>query len=97
MEDCIFCKIINGDFNTEFVYENEHVVVFKDINPKAPIHLLVVPRVHVASLNELEDKNLMSELIKYPDFPCIKFKRRIVINKKKLQEWFDKNSGRFFV
>lgn len=36
MEDCIFCKIINGDFNTEFVYENEHVVVFKDINPKAP-------------------------------------------------------------
>lgn len=35
-------------------------------------------------------KNLMSELIKYPDFPCIKFKRRIVINKKKLQDWFDK-------
>ena len=63
MEDCIFCKIINGDFNTEFVYENKHVVVFKDINPKAPIHLLVVPRVHVASLNELEDKNLMSELL----------------------------------
>lgn len=63
MEDCIFCKIINGDFNTEFVYENAHVVVFKDINPKAPIHLLVVPRVHVASLNELEDKNLMSELL----------------------------------
>ena len=62
-EDCIFCKIINNDFNTEFVYENEHVVVFKDINPKAPIHLLVVPRVHVASLNELEDKNLMAELL----------------------------------
>ncbi len=61
--DCIFCKIINGDFNTEFVYENEYVVVFKDINPKAPVHLLVVPRVHVASLNELEDKNLMAELL----------------------------------
>lgn len=42
-------------------------------------------------------KNLMSELVKYPDFPCIKFKRRIVINKKSLQDWFDKNSGRFFV
>lgn len=42
-------------------------------------------------------KNLMSELIKYSDFPCIKFKRRIVINKNKLQDWFDKNSGRFFV
>lgn len=62
-EDCIFCKIINGDFNTEFVYENEYVVVFKDINPKAPIHLLVVPKIHVASLNELEDKNLMAELL----------------------------------
>lgn len=61
--DCIFCKIINGDFNTEFVYENDYVVVFKDINPKAPVHLLVVPRVHVASLNELEDKNLMAELL----------------------------------
>ena len=60
---CIFCKIINGDFNTEFVYENEYVVVFKDINPKAPIHLLVVPKTHVASLNELEDKNLMAELL----------------------------------
>ena len=62
-EDCIFCKIINGDFNTEFVYENEYVVVFKDINPKTPIHLLVVPKTHVASLNELEDKNLMAELL----------------------------------
>lgn len=62
-ENCIFCKIIRGDFNTEFVYENEHLVVFKDINPKAPIHLLVVPRVHVASLNELDDKNLLGELL----------------------------------
>ena len=42
-------------------------------------------------------KNLMSDLVKYPDFPCIKFKRRIVINKKMLQDWFDKNSGRFFI
>ena len=62
-EDCIFFNIINGDFGTEFVYENEHLVVFKDINPKAPVHLLVVPRIHVASLNELEDKNLMGELL----------------------------------
>ena len=62
-ENCIFCKIINGDFNTEFVYENEHIVVFKDINPKARVHLLVVPRVHVASLNELDDKELLGELM----------------------------------
>lgn len=62
-EDCIFCKIINGDFNTDFVYENEHLVVFNDIHPKAPVHMLVVPRVHVDSLNELEDKSLMGELL----------------------------------
>lgn len=62
-EDCIFCKIINGDFNTEFVLENKYAVVFNDINPKAPIHMLVVPRLHVASLNELNDKNLLGELM----------------------------------
>lgn len=62
-ENCIFCKIIRGDFNTEFVYENEHLVVFKDINPKAPVHLLVVPKIHVPSLNELDDKELLGELM----------------------------------
>ena len=62
-EDCIFCKIINGDFNTEFIYENDKLVVFKDINPKAPVHLLVVPRLHVPSLNELNDKELLGDLL----------------------------------
>ena len=42
-EDCIFCKIINGDFGTEFVYETENTVVFNDIHPKAPVHMLVCP------------------------------------------------------
>ena len=63
MSDCIFCKIINGDFGTEFVYENEFAVVFKDINPKADTHFLVVPRLHVESLNELNDKDLLGELM----------------------------------
>ena len=62
-EDCIFCKILNGDFGTELVYENEYLAVFNDIHPKAPVHMLVVPKVHVASLNELEDKHLMGELL----------------------------------
>jgi len=62
-EDCIFCKIIRGDFNTEFVYETENTVVFNDINPKAPVHLLVCPKKHVDSLNELEDKEIMAELL----------------------------------
>lgn len=63
MTDCIFCKIINGDFNTEFVHENEYAVVFNDINPKADVHLLVVPRAHVESLNELNDEKLLGKLI----------------------------------
>lgn len=62
-EDCIFCKIINGEFGTEFVYESENTVVFNDINPKAPIHMLVCPKKHIESLNELDDKNLMAELL----------------------------------
>ena len=62
-EDCIFCKIINGDFNTEFVYETDKLVVFKDINPKAPIHLLLVPKMHVESLNELDDNELLGDLM----------------------------------
>ena len=63
MTDCIFCKIINGEFNTEFVYENKYAVVFRDINPKAETHLLVVPRVHVESLNELNDEELLGKLM----------------------------------
>ena len=63
MNSCIFCKIINGEFGTEFVYENEYAVVFKDINPKADIHLLVVPRLHVESLNELDDEALLGKLM----------------------------------
>ena len=63
MEDCIFCKILSGQFGTEFVYENEDAVVFKDINPKADTHLLVVPRIHVESLNELNDEALLGRLM----------------------------------
>lgn len=63
MTDCIFCKIINGDFNTKFVYEDENAVVFNDINPKAKIHMLVVPKLHVESLNELDDIELLGQLM----------------------------------
>lgn len=63
MTDCIFCKIINGDFNTKFVYEDNDAVVFNDINPKADTHLLVVPKIHVESLNELDDIELLGRLM----------------------------------
>lgn len=64
-EDCIFCKIINGEIPTDFVYQDDHLVVFKDINPLAPVHLLLVPRKHIRSINDLEeaDQTIISELI----------------------------------
>ncbi len=52
--DCIFCKIINGEFGTEFVAQNEHAVAFKDINPQAKVHILVVPREHTSNISELD-------------------------------------------
>jgi len=52
MNDCVFCKIANGTIPSDQVYEDEQMVVFKDIYPKAPVHLLMVPRQHVESLND---------------------------------------------
>lgn len=62
-DNCIFCKIANGEIPTDFVYETQNVVVFKDINPQAPIHLLVVPKKHIETLNDLNDEKLSAELI----------------------------------
>lgn len=65
MEDCLFCKIVNKQINSEIVYENEDVLVFKDINPKAPVHLLAVPKKHVSSILEIEklsDKQVVEML-----------------------------------
>ena len=53
MNDCLFCKIIAGEIPSAKVYEDEHVYAFRDINPQAPLHVLVVPRMHVATLNDL--------------------------------------------
>jgi len=54
MNDCIFCKITSGTVPSDRVYEDEQVVVFRDIYPKAPVHLLMVPRRHIESLDQLE-------------------------------------------
>ena len=54
-DDCVFCKIVRGDFGTEFVAESEHAVAFRDLHPQAPTHVLVVPRKHVAGLRDLGD------------------------------------------
>lgn len=63
MEDCVFCKIISGQIPTDFVYQDEKVVAFKDIKPSAPVHILVAPKEHYRTLNEVEDKELLGELM----------------------------------
>lgn len=55
MSDCIFCKIISGEIAGDVVYENEDVLAFRDLNPQAPTHILVIPRRHIATINDLQD------------------------------------------
>lgn len=55
MDNCIFCKIIKGEIPSQIVYQNESVIAIKDINPKAKVHILVIPRKHIESVNKLED------------------------------------------
>ena len=64
MDDCVFCKIIKGEIPSEKVYEDEDVIAFKDINPVTPIHILVIPKKHIATLLDVteEDSHLISKL-----------------------------------
>ena len=64
-ESCIFCEIIEGKKPGDFVYQGDSVVAFKDRNPHAPVHILLVPRKHIRSINDLEetDRPIVSELI----------------------------------
>jgi histidine triad (HIT) family protein len=63
-QDCIFCRIIEGSAKAQIVYQDDALVVFKDIRPKAPVHLLLVPRKHIPTLLDLElgDENLMGRI-----------------------------------
>ncbi|MEA3293011.1 MAG: histidine triad nucleotide-binding protein [Patescibacteria group bacterium] len=62
---CIFCKIINKQAPADIVYQDDKFIAIKDIRPKAPIHLLIIPKKHIPSLNDLEiqDKELMGDLL----------------------------------
>lgn len=57
MNDCIFCKIVSGEIPSKKVYEDEFVYAFRDINPQAPVHILVVPKEHIASAAEIKPEN----------------------------------------
>ncbi len=60
-DDCLFCKMAKGEIKPDLLYEDDHVLAFKDINPQAPVHFLVIPRQHISTLNDLDDSH--AELI----------------------------------
>lgn len=64
MTDCIFCKIAAGEIPAGIVYDDEHVLAFRDINPQAPVHVIVIPRRHIPTLNDLspEDAGLIGQM-----------------------------------
>jgi len=65
MSDCTFCKIISGEIPTEFLYQDEEMVAFRDIKPKAPVHILIVPKRHIEKLQEVSDneKDLLGQML----------------------------------
>lgn len=64
MSDCIFCKIANKEIESQLIYEDDSVVAFKDLNPQAPQHILIVPKKHIAKITDFAevDKNLASHI-----------------------------------
>jgi histidine triad (HIT) family protein len=65
-KDCVFCQIIRGETPTEILYATEQLVVFRDLHPQAPVHLLIVPKKHIRSVNDLDaaDAPVLGELFK---------------------------------
>jgi histidine triad (HIT) family protein len=61
-DDCLFCRIVRGEIPAKLVAEDEHSVAFRDITPQAPVHILIIPREHVASLNQATDAAMLGRL-----------------------------------
>ncbi|HEX6976047.1 MAG TPA: histidine triad nucleotide-binding protein [Vicinamibacterales bacterium] len=66
MAECLFCRIVAGEIPGAIVFQDEHLVAFKDINPQAPMHVLIVPRRHIPTLNDLQagDDALVGEMVR---------------------------------
>lgn len=58
MTDCVFCRMVAGEIEPNVVYEDDHVLAFRDINPQAPVHVLVIPKKHVSTINDLQEEDV---------------------------------------
>lgn len=63
MTNCLFCNMVAGVIKPDIVYEDENILAFRDINPQAPVHILIIPKRHVATLNDLDDTLLAGQLL----------------------------------
>ncbi len=63
MTDCLFCKMANGEIKPDIVFEDDTVLAFRDINPQAPVHILIIPKQHIATLNDLDNVELAGTLL----------------------------------
>lgn len=91
MEDCIFCKIVNKQITANLLYEDEHCVIFPDINPKAKTHLLIVTKKHIPSVAEMQegDEKIIGHMVR-----CAKeLALKIAIKGYKLQIHVGKDGG----
>ena len=70
MEECLFCRIVNKEIPAEIVFENDKLLAFKDIDPQAPVHILIIPKEHITTTNDLSDKH--KELIADINLTAIK-------------------------
>ena len=57
MDDCLFCKMASGEIKPDVLYEDDDVLAFRDINPQAPVHALIIPKRHISTLNDLEEQD----------------------------------------
>lgn len=63
MTDCLFCKMVAGVIKPDIVFEDENILAFRDINPQAPVHILIIPKRHIATLNDLDDTLLAGQIL----------------------------------
>lgn len=80
MKDCIFCKIITGETPANIIYQDDQVIAFDDLYPKAPIHKLIIPRKHIATLNDLTEKD--EKLVGHMVYVAKQLAKELKIDKK---------------